>query len=223
VAGTPEVRETLDDDAVTRAAAGDIDAFTGLVERHRAVALRVAYGIAGDDAEDVVQEACVKAFRALPRFQPGLRGPNAEAGLRGPNAEAGLRGPNAEAGLRGPNAEAGAAFRPWLLAIVANEARNRRRGAGRRQRLSLRLAGRRTTGEPGPAEVTERDDDRGRLLAAVARLPAADREIVALRWFAELTEAETAAALGCPVGTVKSRSSRALARLRTLLGTEGEA
>ena len=50
-----------------------------------------------------------------------------------------------------------------------------------------------------------------------------DREIVALRWFAELTEAETAAALGCPVGTVKSRSSRALARLRTLLGTEGEA
>jgi RNA polymerase sigma-70 factor (ECF subfamily) len=178
---------------VTRAAAGDIDAFTGLVERHRAVALRVAYGIAGDDAEDVVQEACVKAFRALARFEPGRRGAHVEAG---------------------------AAFRPWLLAIVANEARNRRRGAGRHRHLTLRLAGHRAPGAPDPAEISERHADREKLLAAVARLSDADREIIALRWFAELTEAETAAALACPVGTVKSRSSRALARLRALLGEE---
>jgi RNA polymerase sigma factor (sigma-70 family) len=170
-----------DDDAVTRAIAGNVDAFTDLVERYRSVALRVAYGIAGDDAEDVVQEACVKAFRALPGFHPDRP------------------------------------FRPWLLAIVANEARNRQRGIGRRRRVGLRVAGRRAVDGPDPVEAIERDEDRRRLLAAVARLGPADREIVALRWFAELTEAETASALGCPVGTVKSRSSRALARLRRLL------
>jgi RNA polymerase sigma factor (sigma-70 family) len=179
------VTEILDDDAVARAVAGDVDAFAGLVERHRALALRVAYGIAGDDAEDVVQEAFVKAFRALPRFDTGRR------------------------------------FRPWLLAIVANEARNRRRGTGRRRRAGLRLATRRVPDSPDPLETSERQESRRRLLAAVERLPAADREIVSLRWFAELSEAETAAALGCPVGTVKSRSSRALVRLRALLGEEG--
>jgi RNA polymerase sigma factor (sigma-70 family) len=176
--------DDLDGDLAGRAAGGDVDAFAHLVERHRGVALRVAYGIAGDDAEDVVQEACVKAFGALARF------------------------------------EAGRAFRPWLLAIVANEARNRRRGAGRWRRLGLRLADRPGTGGPDPAEVSERDEDRRRLLSAVARLPDADREIIALRWFADLSEAETATALGCPVGTVKSRSSRALARLRRSLGEE---
>jgi RNA polymerase sigma-70 factor (ECF subfamily) len=55
------------------------------------------------------------------------------------------------------------------------------------------------------------------LAAAVASLPDRDREIVALRYFAELSEAESAEALGCPVGTVKSRLSRALVRLREAL------
>jgi RNA polymerase sigma factor (sigma-70 family) len=185
------VREILDDDLVTRAGAGDLDAFGVLVERHRRVALRVAYGIAGDDAEDVVQEAFVKAFKGL----------GATSGSRS-------------------TFTAARSFRPWLLAIVANEARNRRRGLGRYRRAGLRLAGRRSPDGPDPAETGERNEARRRLLAAVARLSVADREIVALRWFAELTEAETAAALGCPRGTVKSRSSRALGRLRVLLGEE---
>jgi RNA polymerase sigma factor (sigma-70 family) len=197
------VTDIVDDDAVARAAAGDLDAFALLVERHRAVALRVAYGIAGDDAEDVVQEACVKAFRAL-----------------GGGSAAGISPAPAARRSAGPRFDPGRPFRPWLLAIVANEARNRRRGSGRQHRLRLRAAGRRPVESPGPAEATERDADRRRLLAAVTRLSDADREIVALRWFAELSEAETAAALGCPLGTVKSRSSRALGRLRALLDTE---
>src|ERR671921_331330 len=77
----------------------------------------------------------------------------------------------------------GAAFRPWLLAIVANEARNR-------------------------------------LRSAIDRLPGGAREAIACRYLLELSEEETAAALGCRRGTVKSRVSRALARLRERVGTE---
>lgn len=56
-----------------------------------------------------------------------------------------------------------------------------------------------------------------RLLAAVNGLPLKDREVIASRYFLDLSEAETAAVLGCAPGTVKSRSSRALDRLRQRL------
>jgi RNA polymerase sigma-70 factor (sigma-E family) len=59
--------------------------------------------------------------------------------------------------------------------------------------------------------------DRDLLLRALAVLPAGQRAVVVLRYFEDLTEAQTAAALGCSVGSVKSQSSRALARLRTLI------
>jgi RNA polymerase sigma factor (sigma-70 family) len=112
----------------------------------------------------------------------------------------------------------GSPLRPWLLAIAANEARNRRRAAGRREHLALRAADL----VPGAAPSTETialaaDRDAG-LRAAVARLGDADREVLWLRYFAELSEAEVAAALGCRRGTVKSRTSRALGRLRLQLG-----
>lgn len=58
------------------------------------------------------------------------------------------------------------------------------------------------------------------LVEAVAALPDRDREVIALRYFADLSEAETASALGCPPGTVKSRLSRALSRLRATLGVQ---
>lgn len=104
-------------------------------------------------------------------------------------------------------------FRPWLLAIVANEARNRRRAAGRREALALRAEPGSPAGSPeGALLVAERDTA---LAAALERLEARDREVIACRYLLELSEAETAAALGCRVGTVKSRLSRALARLRT--------
>ena len=104
-------------------------------------------------------------------------------------------------------------FRPWLLAIVANEARNRRRAAGRREALALRAEVGAPAGSPeGEVLVAERDSA---LAAALERLDARDREVIACRYLLELSEAETAAALGCRAGTVKSRLSRALARLRT--------
>src|SRR5438874_9764724 len=108
-----EGRPLEDAELVERARNGDGHAYEELVRRYQNVAARVAYVVAGADSEveDVVQEAFVRAYRALGRFR------------------------------------AGAPFRPWILRIVANEARNRRRAAGRRARLELRVAGDRPSGD----------------------------------------------------------------------------
>jgi RNA polymerase sigma factor (sigma-70 family) len=100
----------------------------------------------------------------------------------------------------------GEPFRPWLLQIVANEARNRRRSARRRVRLSLRAA----------SETLAADVDRVALLDAVNELPDAAQAVIACRYLLGLSEQETALALDVAPGTVKSRTSRALDRLREL-------
>jgi len=107
--------------------------------------------------------------------------------------------------------------RPWLLSIVANEARNRVRSASRRQGLELRLIEGFRPGDaaPSPETAAVAAEDRLRLLQLVGGLSEEDRLVVMSRYFLELSSDETAAALGIPEGTVKSRLSRALARLRT--------
>lgn len=116
----------------------------------------------------------------------------------------------------------GAPFRPWLLQIVANEARNRRRAAGRRDHLALRVADESTSGGAAPSPEAEvlAAEERDRLLLAVAALPERDRLVVSCRHFLGLSEEETAAVLGLRLGTAKSRLSRALARLRAELGED---
>jgi len=110
----------------------------------------------------------------------------------------------------------GADLRPWLLRIVANEARNRLRSSGRRHQLQLRLTEGLRPGDavPSPEAVAVASDERRRLLELVNKLSEEDRQVIASRYFLELSGEETAAALGIPEGTVKSRLSRALARLR---------
>jgi RNA polymerase sigma-70 factor (ECF subfamily) len=107
-------------------------------------------------------------------------------------------------------------FRPWILRIVANEARNRRRSARRRESLVLRLAEDRPSGASAqaPEAAAVSSDEARTLLAALAELPERDRLVISYRYLLELSEAETAAALGVRPGTVKSRLSRALDRLR---------
>ena len=124
-------------------------------------------------------------------------------------------------------------FRPWLLTIVANEARNRRKSAARRARLALQVAEDRPSGDAAPspeAAVLERED-RERLLEAVNQMREDDRMVIGCRYFLGLSERETANALGIPAGTVKSRLARSLRRLRArleeseavmLAGEEGE-
>ena len=116
----------------------------------------------------------------------------------------------------------GASFRPWLLRIVANEAHNRRRSAARRERLSLRAAAEARPGDavPSPEAALLASESQERLLAAVERLSDDHRDAVACRYFLQLSEEETAAALGVRRGTVKSRISRALERLREGLEQE---
>jgi RNA polymerase sigma-70 factor (ECF subfamily) len=115
----------------------------------------------------------------------------------------------------------GAPFRPWLLQIVANEARNRRRSSGRRSGLALRAGAAASGGAaPCPAAAALSHERRDELLAALGSLDERDRAVLVHRFLLDLGEEETAAALGVRRGTVKSRTARALERLRTTLGEE---
>jgi RNA polymerase sigma-70 factor (ECF subfamily) len=175
-----EGRPLEERELVRRAQRGDERAFAELMHMHQDIAFRVAYLVAGGEAEEAVQDGFLKAWRALWRFRPG------------------------------------APFRPWLLRIVANEARNRRRAAGRRAALVLRAAGEHVSGDAAssPEAAVFAEEERAQLLAALEQLPADARLVLACRYLLDLSEAETAAALGVRRGTVKSRTSRALKRLR---------
>lgn len=169
-----------------RAQRGDQRAFESLVQPHWETAFRLAHLITRNaaDAEDAVQDALLKSWRALPRFR-----------------------------ISEP-------FRPWLLRITANEARNRRRSAGRRAGLLLRAQAAGVSGgaAPSPEQLVVADDESRRLLRELEHLPDQARIVLGCRYLLDLSELETAAALGVRKGTVKSRTARALERLREIHG-----
>jgi RNA polymerase sigma-70 factor (ECF subfamily) len=176
------VRRAIDDaEAVARARGGDLDAYGVLVARYTLRAHRAAFLLgAGEESDDVVQEAFVKAFRHLSRFR------------------------------------AGEPFGPWLLRIVANETRNLTRSRRRREALALRLCTAESEGTAanGPVDEVLAAERRAGLVAAVNALPDRERQVLVCRYFLDLSEAETAQVLAWPLGSVKSRTSRALSRLR---------
>lgn len=179
------MRRAIDDAAaIARARGGDLDAYAVLVARYTVRAHRAAFLLgAGEESDDVVQEAFVKAFRHLSRFR------------------------------------AGQPFAPWLLRIVANETRNVARSRRRRAALALRIP----SAEPssvapgGPVDEALAAERRAWLVAAVNGLPDRERQVVVCRYFLDLSVAETAQVLAWPLGSVKSRTARALNRLRGLL------
>ena len=73
---------------------------------------------------------------------------------------------------------------------------------------------------PGHALPEAAVDQRDELLAALRRLPSRQRAAVVLRFWEDLSVAETAAAMGCTQGTVKSSASRGLEKLRDLLASD---
>jgi RNA polymerase sigma factor (sigma-70 family) len=113
-------------------------------------------------------------------------------------------------------------LRPWLLKIVANEARNRRKAATRRPTLSLRSVDDLlvSSSAESPEELVLEQEEQEELLDALECLREEDRQVISHRYFLDLSEGEMAEVLGCPRGTVKSRLSRALERLRVALSSK---
>jgi len=130
----------------------------------------------------------------------------------------------------------GAPFRPWLLAIVGNEARNRLRTRGRRDGLAdralaaIRGGEARSTTDGAPRPPASADSPEIEILvgetqaevrAALRDLGDDERRVVACRYLLGLSESETCAALGIPAGTAKSRLYRGLRRMRASLEAAG--
>jgi RNA polymerase sigma-70 factor (ECF subfamily) len=180
-------RPLEDSELVERARGGDAGAYEELVRRYQTLAVRTAYVIAGPAD---AQDAAQEAF---------VKAYGALGRFR-----------------------TGKPFRPWLLRIVANEAINRRRAGRRSAALALR-AGQAAEGRsrddaaPSPERAALEQERRDELIAALNRLRPEDRLVVAYRFWFDLSEAEMAEALGCARGTVKSRLSRAMARLREVM------
>jgi len=173
---------------IHQARQGNQASWSALVTAHQEATFRLAYLLLGDadEAKDVAQEAFIRAFQALDRFDP-------ERPLR-----------------------------PWLLRITTNQARNRRRALGRYRAALKRLfqAGEPASARPGPGDEQLQQWEARTLWQAIRRLNSTDQEIIYLRYFLELSVAETAEAAGIAPGTVKSRLSRALQRLRTVVTEE---
>lgn len=111
-------------------------------------------------------------------------------------------------------------FRPWLLGIAGNLAKNRLRSLGRYLQRLVRVGQRQVR---SPASLEDRvlaGMEAEALWQAIQQLKAADREIIYLRYFLELSVEETAQSVAIAEGTVKSRLHRALNRLRAVIETE---
>jgi RNA polymerase sigma factor (sigma-70 family) len=107
--------------------------------------------------------------------------------------------------------------RPWLFGIATNVARRHRRGEVRELRAIAALGAESVAGEEGAERRLDAERLRGPLARCLAELPAEESDVLYLLVWAELDQPEIAAALEIPLGTVKSRLSRARKRLREAL------
>ena len=165
---------------IRQARQGDAIAWETLVRQHQEAVFRLGYLLLRTpaEAEDVAQEAFVRAFLALDKFDEERP------------------------------------FRPWLLQITRNLAKNRLRSLSRYWKMVKRWWGEQDT---AVTATTLRPDESARLWRAVQQLRPKAQEVIYLRYFLELSEAETAAALDVPAGTVKSRLHRALQQLKGVI------
>ncbi|MDG4794745.1 RNA polymerase sigma factor [Micromonospora sp. WMMD1082] len=172
-----------------RIRAGDPEAFRELFDEHARSVYNHAFRLTGNwsVAEDVVSLTFLEAWRLRDRVDGGSE--------------------------RG-------SLRPWLLGIATNVARNVRRAARRHDDALARLPRADAVAPDFAEEATGRIDNRRRLAvvrAALAALRGPEREVLALCVWAGLDYAEAAEALGVPVGTVRSRLSRARRKLEKLV------
>ncbi|MFK0259475.1 RNA polymerase sigma factor [Streptomyces sp. NPDC090445] len=170
----------------TRVRSGDPDAYAELFERYARTLYNHAFRMTGDwaVAEDVMSAAFLEAWR-----------------------------------LRGTVDPAGGSLRPWLLGITTNLARNHCRSNRRYRAVAAAAAAAAGTASvPDHAdELAGRLDDRQQIAAVLAQLSALrgpEREVLLLCVCEGLEYADAARVLGIPVGTVRSRLSRARTKLR---------
>ena len=187
--------EPESDRQLVERARSDSDAFGELFERHVDAIFGYVLRRTGDGevAHDLTSETFLKALRGLPRYR-----------------------------------WTGAPFSAWLYAIATNELRMYFRRGGRSPHsldtllldVGFVLADASTLeAARREAEIEqERDRELARLREALLRLPVRDQEVIALRYFEKKNTAEVALILGRPEGTVKSQLSRAIERLRGILG-----
>lgn len=182
-------------DMVHAARLGEEWAFNILVEQYQSAAERLAQQILRTEeaAADAVQEALIKAYRAMPRFQDGN-------------------------------------FRSWLLRIVTNTCYDHLRRQKRRSALSLDetvewatldVPGHLLAAAENPETVALQQEQLRLLLQAIENLPAWHRNVVVLIDVHGYDYNEAADYLGLPLGTVKSRLSRARSALRDALVEAG--
>jgi RNA polymerase sigma factor (sigma-70 family) len=116
----------------------------------------------------------------------------------------------------------GHSFRPWLLSIVSNETKNLHRSRERhvviRQRMIQMLPQNEHSRDDDPCLCALHSERERELWNALDALSHKDRLVLICRYLLELSENETAQTLGWMRGSVKSRTSRALRRLRAALG-----
>jgi RNA polymerase sigma-70 factor, ECF subfamily len=185
----PDDADGADDAALIERSRHDPEAFAWLYDRHAARLHRyVARRLGGGHADDIVADTFLDAFRKRHRYDLTV-----------------------------------ADARPWLYGIAANLI-----GKHGRSEVRMLRAYARTGADPVLAQATtSMDEADGRissaavkreLAAALAGLTAADRNVLLMIAWADLSYVEVATALGIPVGTVRSRLHRARGRIRAALG-----
>lgn len=184
----PQEAPSADAELARRVAAGEQEAFKTLMRRHNQTLFRTARAILRNDgeAEDVVQEAYLLAYRAMGNFRGDAK------------------------------------LSTWLVRIVANLAIRRRQRQGRDRQLFAELP--ETSGEEAlpmdkhdsaNPEANAANGELRRLLEArIDQLPDLYREVFVLRGIEDLDVDETAAILGLPPATVRTRFFRARHLLR---------
>ena len=184
----PVTRELL-----SRACAGEAQAFCLLVEPHQARLLRQAVALAGEltAAEDLVSETLVEAWKSLPRYDGTCRLSTWLYAI--------LLHRHRKLIRRSRSRPVSSAVFPSPVALEL-----------RTQHENL------ASPELSPAEAAVEAETLARLNACIERLPDKHRNVIRLRFFEDATLSDMAMVLGCSVGTVKSRLHHALERLRKM-------
>lgn len=185
-----------DADAIAAVLDGDVERYAALVDKYQEPAIRLAFSVLGnyEDARDVSQEAFVSAYRSLGRFRGGAK------------------------------------FSTWLYRIVLNECKDARKRRARRP-VAVAIVGEPDVdhdagdglfvdpADPGgdPSDRLEQRELAGRLSLAIGGLPMNQRAAFLLHHVHGLPLDETAAVMGCRLGTVKAHVFRATAALRARL------